>query len=265
MSEDADPARAPRRRRPRIRVVLAGGAVAIVLLLVLGIGLAAFRYLPALDEARALRADLESMVERAQEAGLEIDEETIDELDARLVTARSRLDDLRGLVAGDPFIAVARALPPSSANVRAADEMLAAGESLLDAVGDGLTIGRRYVEIRDNRATNPGDDSALAQLVGLLATSRTEATSAAASVADARRALAAVPDGTIAQIGSFRDAMSARIERYSPMLDTFLDFSRGDARHPRVERAQEVPGPYPGPSRAAPNRRIYRELRDHRV
>ena len=39
-----------------LRVVLAGGAVAIVLLLVLGIGLAAFRYLPALDEARALRA-----------------------------------------------------------------------------------------------------------------------------------------------------------------------------------------------------------------
>ena len=45
------------------------------------------------------------------------------------------------------------------------------------------------------------------------------------SIADARRALAAVPDGAIAQIGSFRDAMSARIERYSPMLDTYLDFS----------------------------------------
>ena len=115
----------------------------------------------------------------------------------------------------------------TSANVNAADEMLAAGESLLDAVGDGMVIGRRYVEIRDNRAANPGDDSAFAQLVGLLAASRTEATSAAASVADARRALAAVPDGTIAQIGTFRDAMSARIERYSPMLDTFLDFSEG--------------------------------------
>ena len=225
MSEGADPAAAPRRRRPRTRVVLAGGVVAILTLLVLGTGLAAFRYLPALDEARALRSDLESMVERAQEAGLDIDNATIDELDARLVSARSRLDRLQRLVAGDPLIAVARAMPPASANVHAADEMLAAGESLLDAVGDGLTIGRRYVEIRDKQATNPGHDSAFAKLVELMATSRTEAAHAAASIADARGALAAVPDGALAQIGSFRDAMSARIEQYSPMLDTYMDFS----------------------------------------
>ena len=205
--------------------MLAVGAVAVLVLLVLGTALAAFRYLPALDEARALRTDLESMIERAQQAGLEIDTATIDELDARLAMARSRLDGLQGLVASDPVIAVARALPPVSANVRAADEMLAAGESLLDAGGDGLSIGRRYVEIRDRQATSPGDGSALAELIELLATSRPEAARAVASVAEARRALAAVPDGAIAQIGSFRDAMSGRIERYSQMLDTYLDFS----------------------------------------
>ena len=100
----------------------------------------------------------------------------------------SALTAFEGLGRSDPLIAVARALPPLSPNVRGADEVLAAGASLLDAVGDGLAIGRRYVEIRDSRAGTPGDGSALAQLVELLATSRDEACDAAStSVADARQ------------------------------------------------------------------------------
>ena len=71
--------RGARRSRPRRRLVLAGGSV--ILLLVVG-ALAIFRYLPALDEGRALRADLETMVGRVQDAGLGIDRATIDSLDA---------------------------------------------------------------------------------------------------------------------------------------------------------------------------------------
>jgi hypothetical protein len=52
-----------------------------------------------------------------------------------------------------------------------------------------------------------------------------EAAIAAASVEDARRALAAVPDGTIPQVDSIRDAMSTRVEQYGPLLDTYLDVS----------------------------------------
>ena len=54
------------------------GPFVVLLLLVIGAGLAAFRYLPAVDEARLLRTDLEAMVDRVQEAGLEIDRETLD-------------------------------------------------------------------------------------------------------------------------------------------------------------------------------------------
>ena len=68
---------------PRRRTVLFGAAIAAVILLALGVGLVAFRYLPALNEARVLRADLETMVERALGAGLEIDRATLDELDAQ--------------------------------------------------------------------------------------------------------------------------------------------------------------------------------------
>jgi Protein of unknown function (DUF4012) len=223
---DAD--RGARRSRPRRRVVLAGfGAI---LLLVVG-ALAIFRYLPALDEGRALRADLETMVGRVQEAGLGIDRATIDSLDADAAAARARLDRLHGLLAGDPLIGLARALPLTAANVRGADTVVAAAGDLLDAVDRGLVIGRRFVDIREARTADPTSASTLSQLVELMATSRSDAVSAAASVGSARQALASVPDGLIGQVESVRDAMRTRIDKYGPLLDTYV---RVSARLPTI-------------------------------
>jgi uncharacterized protein DUF4012 len=213
------------RMRRRTRVVLASGA-ALLTLLALGIALLAFRYIPALDDARSLRADLESIVDQAESGGLDIDMATVDDLDRRLAAARTRLERLQALASGDLLIGLARALPPSSASVRGADELLAAGAHLLDAAGEGLTIGRRYVEIRDSHETDAGDSSALAQLVELLATTRSEADRAAGSVMQARSALAAVPEGAIGPISNLEESLSARIDRYAPMLDTYLDASQ---------------------------------------
>ncbi len=209
------------------------GGIAAILLLVsaLAAGLVAFRYLPALDEARALRSELETMVERVKEAGLAIDRPTMDELDADLVSASGRLDSLKRLLADDPLVALARQLPPTAANVRGADHVLAAAGDLLDAVGDGLAIGRRFIDIRDAHAADPAGASMLSQLVELMATSRDRAVSGATSVASARQTLAAVPDGLISQIESVRDAMTSRINAYGPILDTYVAVS---ARLPAI-------------------------------
>jgi hypothetical protein len=212
-------------------VVLGGIAAAVVLLLVVGAALAAFRYLPALDEARALRTDLETMVDRVKEAGLGIDRTTMDALDADLASARGRFDRLQGLLADDPLVALARALPPTSANVRGADDVVSAAGNLLDAVGEGLVIGRRFVDIREAQAAAPEGASALSQLVELMATTRDSAVSAAASIASARESLAAVPDGLIGQVESVRDAMTTRIDTYGPVLDTYTEVS---ARLPSI-------------------------------
>ena len=76
------------------------------------------------------------------------------------------------------------------------------------------------------KGDEPGHGSALAQLVELLATSGTEATSAAANVTDARRALGGIPDGAIAQV---RDVQGCDVRRGStgirPLLDVYVDFS----------------------------------------
>ena len=232
MTGDAAPAGAAPRRPARLgrRAVLLSLAIVAVLVLA-GAALAAFRYLPALDEARALRTDLETMVDRVREAGLGVDRATMDALDADQASARGRLDRLRDLLAGDPLNRIARAFPPTAANIRGADDVVAGAGDLLDAVGQGLVIGRRFVEIREAQATDPGTASALSQLVELMATSRDSAVSAAASVASARRTLAAIPDGLVGQVESVRDAMTQRIDAYGPLLDRYVEVS---ARLPAI-------------------------------
>ena len=205
---------------PRFRVVLAGGGSRFLVLLVLGVGLAAFRYLPALDEARALRADLEPMVERARrpDSTWTMKRSTSSTLG---LTARLALIDSRA-PRRDPLIAVARALPPMAANVRGADAIVAAA-GLLDAAAwprDRAALRRDQGRPGRSRAMPPPWRARRAD--GHVAD---RAPSAAASVADARSALAAVPDGLDRSSGASRDAMVTRIERYSPMLDSYLAFS----------------------------------------
>jgi Protein of unknown function (DUF4012) len=64
-----------------------------------------------------------------------------------------------------------------------------------------------------------------------MATSRNDAVSAAGSVASARQALEAVPDGLIGQVETMRDAMLTRIDKYGPLLDTYVQVS---ARLPAI-------------------------------
>ncbi len=235
MTGDAIPVgKAQRPRRPRRRALVLGlgfGLAFAALLLLAGTALAAFRYLPALDEARALRTDLESMVGRVEGAGMGIDRATMDALDADLASAEERLGHLRHLLDSDPLIGVARALPPTAANVRGADGVAAAARDLLDAVGQGLAVGHRFVEIREAQAADPRTASALSQLVELMATTRDRAVAAAASVDSARRTAAAVPDGLIGPVESVRNAMLTRIDKYDPLLETYLTVS---ARLPAI-------------------------------
>jgi len=198
--------------------VAAGGALAV------------FRYLPALGDARALRADLETIAGRVQDAGLGIDRATMDALDGDLASATGRMDRVRDLLANDPLVALARALPPTAADVRGADDAVSAAGDLISAAGDGLAIGRRFVEIRASQTTGAQaagaqNASALSQIVELMATSRDRAIAAAASVARARQTLAGIPDGLAGEVESVRDAMTARIAKYGPLLDGYVSAS----------------------------------------
>ena len=237
MTDDPEtPAPRGRRRRKAVTHNRRGrllGWLGLVLILVAigGAALAVFRYLPALDDARNLRVDLEAMASRAQEAGLGIDRPVIDGLDQDLTTARDRLDRLADLLAHDPLVGLARALPPTAPNVRGADAVVGAARDLFDAADQGLAIGRRFVEIKEVQAADAKNASALAQLVELMATSRDRAAATAAALTAARATLATVPDGLAGPIEGARDAMRQRIETYGPILDSYIAVS---ARLPAI-------------------------------
>ncbi len=226
VAADAGAGRGPRASHPRRRTaLLAGGLTLAAIVAVFGI-LAVTRYLPALDEARRLRADLDAMVDQARDAGLAIDRPTLDDLGHRLGGGRERLARLDGLLADDPLVGLARWFPPTSSDVRGADSIAAAAGALFDAADDGLAIADRYIEIRAGHGADGSDTSTLARLVELMATERERAVAAQAAVGRARDALATVPDGPGGTLAGIRDTMLDRLATYGPILDAYVDVSQ---------------------------------------
>ena len=216
-----------RRDRNRRRWIVGGLAVAVLALVGIATLLAVVRYLPALDEARALRADLERIVDRAQEAGLDIDRTGLTSIREDFTSARARFDGLEELLAGDPLVGVARALPPTHEVVAGADSLTIAGAAVLDATEAGLAIADRYVTIREQQTASVAGagegGGALAQLVELMATGRGETDRAVASIDRAEAALAEVPAGMPGPIAGVRDVLDQRLRAFGPALRSYAE------------------------------------------
>ena len=181
--------------------------------------LAAFRYLPAVDEARALRADLETMA-RPGPGGRAGDRPGDDGRARRRPGSppagtprpprRASSRAIRS--SGSP-----RAFPPTAAYVRGADDVVAAADDLLDAAGDGPRHRPPVRRDQGGAGDRPGER------LGALAARRADG-----HVARPRRGgrgrgrrgpaetLAAVPDGLVGPVESVRDAMRARIDALRP-------------------------------------------------
>ena len=193
--------------------------------MITGVALVTFRYLPALNDARILRNEIEAVGSRLQRAGINIDRPELDSIQQDLTAARDRLDGLAGLLADDPLIGLARALPPTSADVHGADGIVSAAEDIFDAAESGLTIAGQYVEIRASQADDPEEASTLSLLVELMATTTEPAASASASLNRAETTLATVPAGLAGPIESAREAMVTRVATYAPLLAGYVEVS----------------------------------------
>jgi hypothetical protein len=200
-------------------------ALYVAVLLSVGAALAAFRYLPALDDARALRAEVEALGADLEEAGLAIDRPRLDRVEADAARARGRLERVASLVRGDPLVALAGVFPPTADDVRGAQAVVSAAEDVFDAVDSGLSVLDRYVAIREAQQASPEDVSTLALMVELMATTREPVASAAASLATARETLSHVPTGLAGPIENARAAMVSRIDAYGPLVERYVDLS----------------------------------------
>jgi hypothetical protein len=224
------PDMAPRRHPAtghRGRKVLAAGGLLLVVVAATATALAVLRYLPALDEARELRTDLELTAALVRATGVEIDSPTVDLLARDLAAANQRLDGLSALLADDPFIGLARMFPPTQADVQGADTVVAAAQQLLGAADEGLVIGRQFVEIKDAEETDPRTSSSLSRLLELMATSRERVSAMQGALARARETLEAMPDGLAGPVQSARQEMVGRIDELSPLVETYAAMSDG--------------------------------------
>jgi len=217
---------AHRRAAPgRRRRLIAGVGVGVLAILGIGATLVAFRYLPAMDEARSLVSDLEDVASRAQASGLALDRPTLAGLLTDIASSRERLEGLKAILAGDPIIAIARALPPSRDAITGADAVAVAAGELLDAADAGLVLAGRYVSIREAQAGAPGagseDQGALSGLVELMATGRSEVDAIIAAMDRAALALASAPRDLPGLIGRARDRMQARLDGFGPALELY--------------------------------------------
>ncbi len=254
--------RPARRRR---RVLLLGLAVAVLLVLAAGTALVVLRYLPALDDARALRTDLEAMVDRVRTPAWR---STTDDRRARRPTwprqpgashaSRSclratRSSASRGCSRPRRRTSVARTTSSRrqgiSSTPRATAWPSAAGSS------------RSGMGRRPSRVTPPSSP----RLVELMATSR----AARRRRLDVRRQRP--PE---ARHGPGRPG---RPDRERPRRDDdarrevrsasrrVRDSQRPPAVDPGLGRTTALPGPDPGSGRAEAHGRVHRELRDHRL
>ena len=185
--------------------------------------LVAARGLALLDESRSLKAELLSIGSAATAAGLDIDRPTLQSLEARVVAASDRMDRLAATMESDPTVALLAALPLSGDQVRAGRRLVNAGRQLLSAGKDGLLIVDRYVAIREAQTTDPAGRSAMAALVGLMATSQDLVDRIDAEIGVARATLAALPPGLFGPLADARDLMIAKADQFGPLVHSYAE------------------------------------------
>jgi hypothetical protein len=218
--------RRSRGHRRRRRKVIALLAFLVVLAAVVGVAaLANFRYLPALDEAKALRTDLERMVATIKDAGLGMDRTTLVSLNTDAAAARGRFTHLAALLATDPLVEAARRLPPTHQMVTGTDAVVAAGGDLMDAADAGLVLADRYVTIKERQtaSASAGEGTAMAELVELMATGSADVDRILAAIDKAEATLASTPANLPAPIASIRDVIRKRLADYGPLLRTYAE------------------------------------------
>jgi hypothetical protein len=193
--------------------------------LLLSAGLALFRYYPALRAAVTLDAELDNIATRIADVGLGMDRATTDELEDDLTNTRADLADLDDFFAHDPLVSLARALPPTSANVHDADAVLRATSDVLAAAADGLTIVRQFDDLRQDGASEGRTTSVLTELGAWMVRSRPTAIHAARALASARRTLNSASAGDIPLLRSARTRLAARIENVTPLMAAYVSTS----------------------------------------
>ena len=150
----------------------------------------------------------------------DLDRAGVDGLRADLADLDERLRPLRLTLAGDPIVGLARALPVSSTQVAAADDLVAAADALLEAGDLGLDLAERVVSLQESEAADPST-SVVSGMVELMATSTSQVDRIAELVDVAMSRLAGIPPEALGQIREARDLVAGPLDSYRSLLEAY--------------------------------------------
>jgi hypothetical protein len=150
----------------------------------------------------------------------DVNEARLSQLRAQMNGLRDDVATLRGLLADDPLVGLARGLSATHDNVVQAEALVAAAADLVQAGGTGLDLGDRFVALRSG-GTDLAGKSVLAGMVGLMATSAPQIDGIGALMASARQSLSAIPAGANGEIRRVADLMAAPLATYGPLLEQY--------------------------------------------
>lgn len=161
-----------------------------------------------------MRAELRSIAIQVREEGPRLDASSLAKIRADADRVRARHARIADALAGDPLVGLARQLPGLDRQVRAADDLVEAAGLLLSVLDDGLRLGARFVEVRDQR----DGASTIEGLVALAADAQGDLVAASARVDRALGLLDRIPDDAVGPIRAARDEARDQLGRYRPVL-----------------------------------------------
>lgn len=195
----------------------------LLVLLVVAATLAAFRYLPLMDEIRGLRESAQRVADQVRDLEpAALDGVAVAELRDGLTMLDARMDPVRSVVQGDPIVRVAALLPGLGTQIDAADDLVSAADALVEAGTIGLDVADRFVALRAADAADP-EFAMMPGLVGLMAGSTADVDRIAELVSEARLHLAAIPPGAMRQVLEARDLVAQPLDTYAPLLERYRE------------------------------------------
>jgi uncharacterized protein DUF4012 len=199
-----------RRRRRRLLIV----TLLVVAAVALAAAVATVRYRPLVEDAFALRQELRGIASSVRDVGPRLDGTSLAGIRAEADAVKARHARLAAALAGDPLVGLARLLPELDRQVRAADDLVQAAGLLLGVMDDGIGVGTRFVQIRDQ----PPGASKIEAVVRLAVDSRDELAAATTRVNTAFGLLDAIPDDALGPIRAARDEARDQLTRYRRVL-----------------------------------------------
>ena len=176
-------------------------------------------YLFAANEARSLAQTLASDVAVMQIA--DVNHTQINELKAKMDLAGADIELLRQLLRDDPLVGLVRHIDATTPVLNDLDALLDAGTAISRAGEIALELGNSFVSLREASAGTGAQESLLANLVNLMATSTVSVDQAHDLIVGARGLLASISPDAPSQIRHLADQMSGPLDKYGPLLDQY--------------------------------------------